>query len=205
MANPWGEPAGHLQEATPMNTAVSKFSKSPITQAASISPGISPKIYRSSGSNKFYLDFSGYWREREISQIPNEAGIYCVYKSQYFRSNGKVVPNQLLYIGEGVRVRDRLLTHEQKENWRSRLRQGEELCFSFAPIILDRERVRAALIFRHKPWANDEHRFRFPYPETEVSLSGKILLLWISFLAISPRPQMDVFYEESFGLVSAAK
>lgn len=123
----------------------------------------------------YNLNYDGYWREPNISGIPEESGVYSVYSCQYNNPNKTVSIRKLIYIGESQNVNDRISDHEKWEDWQAHLNYGEELCFNFAPISASggRERVEAALIFHHKPPENKEYVNSFPYPETTVSTAGE--------------------------------
>ncbi len=118
------------------------------------------------------LEFDGYWSERAVGGIPNRSGVYCVYSGE---DKGQHVDlRRLLYIGESGEVYDRIANHEKLSDWKRYLRVGEGLWFSFAPFeSAGRERVEAALIFKHKPPSNDEHKDSFPFDETTIRTHGR--------------------------------
>ena len=129
------------------------------------------------------LEFKGYWLEINKSSIPKQSGIYCVYTCEYNVESNTVSIHKLLYIGESTNVNARIQNHNRLPDWTEKLRCGEELCYSFAPIASeDRERGEAALIFNHQPPMNEEHKNRFVYNDTEMILSGKIKFLDKSFV-----------------------
>jgi hypothetical protein len=125
-------------------------------------------------SKSYYLDFTGYWLEKNIGGIPKASGVYCVYACTYNAETDKVSIRLLVYIGEAQDVNDRIANHEKWPDWRKHRQQGEELCFNFAPAEpSERPRVEAALIFRHKPPENSEHKDSFPFGETTISTTGR--------------------------------
>jgi excinuclease UvrABC nuclease subunit len=120
------------------------------------------------------LSFDGYWRDVNSNGVPNEPGIYLVYVCTYNAQPKTVTLHRLIYIGEAAKVRDRIQNHEKRPIWARYLAQGNELCYSFAPITSpDRERAEAALIFHHKPPVNTDYKDSFPFEETTVNSSGK--------------------------------
>ena len=130
------------------------------------------------------LEFKGYWPESNKNFIPKQSGIYCVYTCKCDAEEKKVEIHKLLYIGESENVYVRIQNHNRLSDWIKELRYGEELCYSFAPITsADRERVEAALIFKHQPPLNEEHRNHFIYNDTKMILSGKIKFLNKNFIA----------------------
>lgn len=127
---------------------------------------------------RFSLNFDGYWRESNISGIPSDPGVYCVYSCKYNTNENTVSIKKLIYIGEATDVKSRISNHERKTDWERYLNQGEQLCFNFANILLDdRQRVEAALIFKHKPPANVEYVDTFPFDTTTISTNGSNELL----------------------------
>ena len=134
-------------------------------------------------AKSYELDFSGYWRERNVNGLPAKSGIYGVYAATYNQGNDRVTLNRLLYIGESENVRDRVSNHEKWEKWRQELRAGEELCFNMAPIspAADRGRAEAAMIYEHKPPCNDEYVNQFPFDQTTITTRGRNALMKAQF------------------------
>jgi excinuclease UvrABC nuclease subunit len=130
----------------------------------------------------FKVNFDGYWRERNINDIPSNSGIYCVYECTYNSQNDTVSIQRLIYIGEAGDVRDRIQNHEKWQDWKRYVRSGNELCFSYGYVESEsRERVEAAFIFKHKPPANDEYKDEFPFDTTTINATGKTALLQTNF------------------------
>ena len=77
---------------------------------------------------------------------------------------------------------------------RQHLSPGEELCFNFAPIVMDRERAEAAMINHHKPPENTEYVNEFPYPQTTLRLSGKTALLDSDLTAYTTAGRSELSY-----------
>ena len=127
---------------------------------------------------KFSVKFDGYWREPNKDGIPSKSGVYCVYECTYNEDNKTVSIHKLIYIGESGDVNDRIQNHEQWDDWKSHVREGNQLCFSFGEVESEnRDRVEAALIFEHKPPENSEYTDSFPFDRTTISLSGNTKLL----------------------------
>jgi len=126
------------------------------------------------GEKTILLGFKGYWRDVNSGGMPNEPGIYLVYTCSYDREAKTVTLHKLIYIGETAKVRDRIQGHEKRPLWKRHLKEGQELCFSFAPVSNpDRERAEAALIFHHKPPVNVDYVDSFPFDDTAVNSSGR--------------------------------
>ena len=127
---------------------------------------------------RFTLNFSGYWLEPGIVNIPNDPGIYCVYACVHYSEKNTVGIINLLYIGESENVGSRIESHDQRPTW-SKVLNGlnRKLCFNFAPIGTkledkDRKQVEAALISNFEPPFNSEYGNDFPFEPTELTTSG---------------------------------
>lgn len=126
--------------------------------------------------------FDGYWREKNIGGIPSKSGVYCVYECSYNSSSNTVSIKKLIYIGESGNVNDRIKNHDKWDDWRKQLNSGNELCFSFGYVESSyRDRVEAAMIFKHKPPINTEYKNDFPFDTTTLKLTGQTALLATSF------------------------
>lgn len=126
----------------------------------------------------FEIEFDGYWREPNISGIPSESGIYCVYECTHNKEEKTVTNHKLIYIGESVDVNNRIANHEKWSDWKKKVSNGNEVCISVAKIgSTYRNRIEAALIFEHKPPVNTDCINEFNYDETTIVIKGKIGLL----------------------------
>lgn len=118
------------------------------------------------------LEFNGYWREHNINSIPDTSGIYGVYTCVY--NGNHVTLTRLIYIGESDNVRERIKAHEKRSDWQNELQEGEEICFNSTPVLshAERERIKAAMIYKHKPVCNTEYIDEFPFDTTTINTSG---------------------------------
>ncbi len=127
-------------------------------------------------------EFDGYWRESAMGEIPNKYGIYCVFSCIHNQAEKTVSLKKLIYIGESSDVKSRLTNHEKLDDWKKHVKQGEVLCFSFAPApSASRVRCEAAMLFKHEPPVNTEYAEAFPYDKTTISITGKTTLLKTNF------------------------
>ncbi len=130
----------------------------------------------------YELEFDGYWRESAMGSIPDKSGIYCVFSCVHSQAKNTVSLKKLIYIGESGDVRSRLANHEKLDDWKNHVKQGEELCFSFAPApSASRVRCEAAMIFKHEPPVNTEYTEAFPHDKTTISITGVTSLLKTNF------------------------
>ena len=131
----------------------------------------------------FKIDFQGYWRESKISNIPSKSGVYCAYECTHNEDKKIVSIHKLIYVGESADVRQRIASHEKWDDWKKYVRPGNVLCFNFAYVVSpDRDRVEAALIYKHKPPENVEYLYDFPFDDTELENTGQTALLFTKFI-----------------------
>ncbi|MEX8520261.1 MAG: hypothetical protein AB3X44_17270 [Leptothrix sp. (in: b-proteobacteria)] len=124
--------------------------------------------------HKISLDFRGYWNEYNKGNMPELSGIYCVYGGIEDPQKKSVDIKELIYVGESDNVNRRLAQHDAIPYWRSCIKKGRGLYFSFGPVAAaERERCEAALIFQHKPPANIIYVDTFPFESTTISLASK--------------------------------
>lgn len=130
----------------------------------------------------FSVEIDGYWRDKNKAGVPNHSGVYFVYTGTYNPMNDTVNIRSLIYIGEAENVNTRIQNHEKYGLWLRYLQNGEELMFSTGEVRgINRLRVEAAYIFKHKPPANTEYVNSFPFDQTTIISSGKTALLNSSF------------------------
>ncbi len=126
----------------------------------------------------FSLNFKGYWLESHVDSIPSEAGIYCVFTCLYGKTTKTIDLSKLIYIGEAEDINQKIKNHEKLPEWKMSFDFGEELCFSYAHLeSAHRERVEAALIFKHKPSLNDDYKDSFHFDRTTILITGASALL----------------------------
>ncbi|MGR4067788.1 hypothetical protein OCT51_13470 [Halomonas sp. LR3S48] len=132
----------------------------------------------------------GYWSDESLREVPDDSGIYCVFRAAKDPETNNMEVQQLLYVGEHRNVRYGLQHHPDKERWHAFLQPGEELWYSMGLSgHVNRERLAAAMIHAHKPRFNgsSEYLDRFPFPETTVHIYGKKDKLQ-SIFTVEPRP-----------------
>lgn len=130
----------------------------------------------------YALEFDGYWREPAMGSIPDKSGIYCVFSCAHNQTEKTLSLKKLIYIGESGDVKSRLANHEKLDDWKKHVKQGEVLCFSFAPApAASRVRCEAAMIFKHEPPVNTEYTEAFPHDKTIISITGKTALMKTNF------------------------
>jgi hypothetical protein len=99
----------------------------------------------------------------KVHTIPNKEGVAI---------------RRLIYIGESNDVKESVSHYKNWDRWRRYVGSGNDLCFSIVSVESTfRKRVKAALVFHHKPPLNEEFKESFPFDKTTISARGKTALL----------------------------
>lgn len=124
----------------------------------------------------FKIEIQGYYRDESRGQFPNIPGIYFVYRGTFIPHLKSVTLAELLYIGEAENINKRLMNHERRNDFLSRLQRDENLFYSFANTDSlsenDRLRVEAALIHELRPPLNIKSTESFEYNNTVIHVVG---------------------------------
>lgn len=129
-------------------------------------------IHQKGAEKKFEVQFQGYYLESK--DLPAVSGVYCVYRCVYSKDKDSVMLKKVIYVGQAKNIHDRHLEHEKRQEWEGECRPGEQLCFSYAPV-LDPDLLwcEAALIYSIKPDCNDKGKESFDYDDTYLVTSGE--------------------------------
>ena len=123
----------------------------------------------------YILNFAGYW-PISLSAVAAHRGIYCVFAG--------ISPTvaRLLYIGESEHVEHRLNHHEARRSWDS-IAGGQPIHFTACVYnrSAEREQAEAAMINHLKPPCNIYYINNFPFPITNIAMTGPVSVLNKSF------------------------
>lgn len=124
------------------------------------------------------VNINGYWRESELPDIMSYPGIFFVYEANHNTAENTVDLLNLLYIGEAMNIREKILNHEMAVTWKTLVRNRNELFFA-SGIVENRFLVRAktAYVFGNNPIANNGHISYFPFENTTLISTGKTAFL----------------------------
>ena len=70
----------------------------------------------------YKLTFKGYWREINKAGIPNEAGIYMVYRAVYNAFQCTIDPKEIIYIGQADKGGARVGDHDKLPQFKTYLK-----------------------------------------------------------------------------------
>lgn len=130
------------------------------------------------------LHFEGYWLDAYKTEIPQEAGIYCVYACEPMALGKIAVLREIIYIGASDHVGMSIVSmdEERRREWETQLREGETLCYSFAAADeADISCALSAMVHHHRPICNRVEG-DFGFADTKVEIIGEHELLDESFV-----------------------
>lgn len=123
--------------------------------------------------NKYNITFNGYRRDINKKGLPSYGGVYLVYCCKYNAPKDTVTLRDIIYIGKAINLHDRICSHDRYEDFKKELKEGEELCYSYASVSpADMDIVENALIFMQKPKLNEELKDSFNYDDSEFNFEG---------------------------------
>lgn len=132
----------------------------------------------------YNLEFKGYYLSAD--KLPEVTGIYLVYTYVYNESTEKKTLNKLLYIGksqktDSTNLRNEVKQHVENGRFESSIKEGEQLCFSYA--VCDGRSldvVENCLIFMQSGLINKNLLYSFKHESSlpvTISVSGRCALL----------------------------
>jgi hypothetical protein len=134
-------------------------------------------------AKEFQINIDGYWHEQNKSELPIKSGIYCVYTCTHDGNQGEVEVSRLIYVGSAKNVNEKIAKAENLSQWQSYLSVSEQLCYTFGAVDSSfMERCASAIVFIHRPPANDGQANTFPFEPTMIVLSGLTHFLRTTFL-----------------------
>ncbi|PWV74918.1 hypothetical protein [Halomonas sp. A11-A] len=118
----------------------------------------------------------GYWTEATLREVPDESGIYCVFRAAKDPETEEMDVQELLYVGEHRSARHGLQHDGHRDKWLAFPQPDEEVWYAVGLCgHANRERLAAAMINAHKPRFNSDSPYldRFPFDDTTVHIYGK--------------------------------
>lgn len=125
---------------------------------------------------EFQIDVQGYYKDQSRKGFPHTSGIYFVYRGIYAPYLKTVTLIELLYIGETEDLFQRHNDHNMRNEFMSKLNEGEELFYSLALTneLTPKQRLRleSALIYELRPRLNIRDVETYDYDETTINILG---------------------------------
>lgn len=126
----------------------------------------------------YNIQFEGYWLERNKGDVPAKSGVYLVYRGKYNPEKNSVDLYEIIYIGQSVNMRERIMNHDHIQAFKSSLNFGETLCYSCATVDeKDLDIAENALIIAQKPRLNEAKQSGLDYSNKRFQVSGRCSLL----------------------------
>ena len=126
----------------------------------------------------YRLNFEGSILDNQRLNLPTYSGIYLVYRGYLAENRTKVHCNEIIYIGQAIDIKKRLLDHEKRSLFLHHLQENEVLFYSYAKVAEeDLDRVENALVFKNQPELNDKLKDAFLYPQTQIISTGQCALV----------------------------
>lgn len=117
------------------------------------------------------INFIGYW-PISLTSVAAHAGIYCILAGTSAKTS------RLLYVGETNNIEERINSHDKWPDWKAEANDHRLYFTTFAdrdvPI---REQAEAAIINHLKPPCNMYYKENFPFPTTQIRMTGPALIL----------------------------
>jgi len=118
--------------------------------------------------------------------VPAMSGVYMVYRGKYNQEKNSVDLHEIIYIGQSVNMRERIMNHDHIEAFKGTLNSGETLCYSCASVAENElDIVENALIIAQKPRLNEAKQCNLDYSEKRFQVSGRCSLLRYNDFTIS--------------------
>ena len=126
----------------------------------------------------YNIQFEGYWLERNKMDVPARSGVYMVYRGKYNQEKNMVDLYEIIYIGQSVNMRERIVNHDHIKAFEATLSHGEVLCYSCAAVDeKDLDIVENALIIAQKPRLNETKQSNLDYSDKRFLVGGRCSLL----------------------------
>ncbi len=126
----------------------------------------------------FNLHFDGSILDENRMNLPTYSGIYLVYRGVLSADRTRLNCHDIVYIGKSLNIRNRIVSHNKRNEFLQELQSGEVLFYSYAKVGYDDlDRIESALIYYKKPKLNEQEKYTFLYPSTTIISDGECALL----------------------------
>lgn len=127
---------------------------------------------------RYNIHFNGSISDNDQAYLPEYGGVYLVYRGIWSEKDKLFFCHEIIYIGKAENIKQRLLSHERRNDFLAACRPGEVIFYSYAEVSpLCFNQVEAALIYHTQPSLNDTGKDSFPYGPTHVVSDGACALL----------------------------
>lgn len=128
--------------------------------------------------NVYRKTFYGYILDENIDSLPQESGVYMIYRCEYYRDADEVDLKELFYIGKATDLHQEIKYHKRREEFLAQAKEGEQICYSFCFVSrIQYDIIENALIFMQKPRLNDKLKYNYDHQDGIFNFSGKCGLI----------------------------
>lgn len=124
------------------------------------------------------VKFQGYKLDKDVDFMPDESGIYLMYRCVYNKVLDTVSLLELFYIGKATSLHQEVCYHKRREEFLSQAKEGETICYSYAKVNRDQyDIVENALIYMQEPRLNERLIDNYNHQDAEFHFTGKCRML----------------------------
>lgn len=130
----------------------------------------------------YKLHFDGSIADSFRQQLPRYSGIYLVYRGRFNAKDNLFYCGEILYIGQAINIRERIVNHERRLDFSATLGKNEVIFYSYAPLDISAlDIVEGALIYIMKPRLNHIGKDSYIHHPIRVMSDGACALLDTDF------------------------
>lgn len=123
-------------------------------------------------------NFQGYYPDSMVDSLPQESGVYMIYRCVVDRIKRTVDLIELFYIGKATNLHQEVKYHKRRKEFLAQAEEGEEICYSFTLVNLQQyDIIENGLIYMQKPRLNNNLTDSYDHQDAEFHFSGKCDLL----------------------------
>lgn len=126
----------------------------------------------------YNVKFQGYKLDRDVDNMPDESGVYMIYRCLYNKNTDTVSLQELIYIGKATSLHQEVCYHKRRSEFLAQAREGESLCYAYAKVSrVQYDVVENALIYMQKPRLNDNLKDNYNHQDAEFHFLDRCRLL----------------------------
>lgn len=127
----------------------------------------------------YSVTFQGYMLDEDANDnMPDESGIYMIYRCVYNQKSNTVSLLELFYIGKAKSLHQEVCYHNRRPEFLKQANKGETICYSYAKVNrVQYDIVENALIFMQAPRLNTNLTDNYIHQDAEFHFSGKCKML----------------------------
>lgn len=119
-------------------------------------------------------NFQGYYPDSMVDSLPQESGVYMIYRCVVDRIKRTVDLIELFYIGKATNLHQEVKYHKRRKEFLAQAEEGEEICYSFTLVNLQQyDIIENGLIYMQKPRLNNNLTDSYDHQDAEFHFTGK--------------------------------